>query len=63
MVRVSRTLLAFPAIFPAGATLIEKQQREKSGELVSMALQEASRRRHDAIGAAMGTLGLIAFAY
>ena len=55
--------LAFPAIFPAGATLIEKRQREKKRRV---GLDGTSRGRVaagiDAIGAAMGTLGLIAFA-
>ena len=38
---VAGLFLAFPAIFPAGATLIEKQEREKKRRAVSMALQEA----------------------
>ena len=42
---VAGLFLAFPAIFPAGATLIEKQQMRKSGELVSMALQEAESQQ------------------
>ena len=60
---VAGLFLAFPAIFPAGATLIEKQQREKKRRV---GLDGTSRGRAaagiDAIGAAMGTLGLIAFA-
>jgi hypothetical protein len=60
---VAGLFLAFPAIFPAGATLIEKQQREKKRRV---GLDGTSRGRVaagiDAIGAAMGTLGLIAFA-
>ena len=60
---VAGLFLAFPAIFPAGATLIEKQQREKKRRA---GLDGTSRGRVaagiDAIGAAMGTLGLIAFA-
>jgi len=36
-----RTLPRISSDLSAGATLIEKQQRRKSGELVSMALQEA----------------------
>jgi hypothetical protein len=60
---VAGLFLAFPAIFPAGATLIEKQQREKKRR---DGLDGTSRGRVaagiDAIGAAMGTLGLIAFA-
>jgi hypothetical protein len=60
---VAGLFLAFPAIFPAGATLIEKQQREKKRRA---GLDGTSRGRAaagiDAVGAAMGTLGLIAFA-
>jgi hypothetical protein len=60
---VAGLFLAFPAIFPAGATLIEKQQLEKKRRV---GLDGTSRGRVaagiDAIGAAMGTLGLIAFA-
>jgi hypothetical protein len=60
---VAGLFLAFPAIFPAGATLIEKQQREKKQRA---GFDGTSRGRVvagiDAIGAAMGTVGLIAFA-
>ena len=60
---VAGLFLAFPAIFPAGATLIEKQQREKKRRA---GLDGTSRGRVaagiDAVGATMGTLGLIAFA-
>jgi hypothetical protein len=60
---VAGLFLAFPATFPAGATLIEKQQREKKRRV---GLDGTSRGRVaagiDAVGAAMGTLGLIAFA-
>jgi hypothetical protein len=55
--------LAFPAIFPAGATLIEKhevQKKEKEG------LQGTDRGREaasvDAAGSAIGSVGLFAFA-
>jgi hypothetical protein len=60
---VGGLFLAFPAIFPASATLVEKHERQrkqrkglqgkKRGEDVAAA---------DSIGAAMGSLGLIAFA-
>jgi Protein of unknown function (DUF3147) len=60
---VAGLFLAFPAIFPAGATLIEKQQREKKRRVD---VDGISRGRVaagiDAIEAAMGTVGLIAFA-
>lgn len=55
--------LAFPAIFPASATLIEKHERRRKEE---KGLQGACRARAasgaDAFGAAMGSIGLIAFA-
>ena len=60
---IAGLFLAFPAIFPASATLIEKHERErrqkageggvKRGRLVAGV---------DAAGAAMGCLGLMAFA-
>jgi len=56
--------LAFPAIFPAGATLIEshiKEEKKKKG------LDGTRRARQaagvDAIGAAIGTMGLMVFAF
>ena len=55
--------LAFPAIFPASATLIEKhetQKKQKEG------LEGTERGREaasvDAAGAGMGSVGLIVFA-
>jgi hypothetical protein len=60
---VAGIFLAFPAIFPAGATLIEKHEKEKKSKA---GLNGTKRGRAaasiDAAGAAMGTLGLIAFA-
>ena len=55
--------LAFPAIFPASATLVEKHQREKKEE----AGFPGRRRGREAAslksaGAAMGSIGLAAFA-
>ena len=55
--------LAFPAIFPAGATLLEKHQRERKknrglhGEKRSVDVAAV-----DAAAAALGSLGLVAFA-
>ncbi|HUK15759.1 MAG TPA: DUF3147 family protein [Bryobacteraceae bacterium] len=55
--------LAFPAIFPASATLIAKHEHEKK-----MAKGLAGRRRGieaaavDACGTALGSIGLVAFA-
>jgi succinate-acetate transporter protein len=56
--------LAFPAIFPASATLIEKHEREKkerAGMLQTVRGQQAAAL--DARGAAMGSLGLAGFAF
>ena len=56
-------LLAFPAIFPASATLLEKHERQKKRRV---GLNGTKRGREaaglDAAGAAIGSLGLIAFA-
>ncbi len=55
--------LAFPAIFPASATLIEKHERERKAK---KGLSGTSRAREaaaaSAAGAAMGCIGLLAFA-
>jgi hypothetical protein len=56
-------LLAFPAIFPASATLIEKHEKQKKRE---KGLRETRRGREaasvDAAGSAIGSLGLFVFA-
>ena len=55
--------LAFPAIFPASATLIEKhekQKKEKEGLDGSLRGREAASI--DAAGSAMGSIGLLVFA-
>src|SRR5580704_4384833 len=55
--------LAFPAIFPASATLIERHERERKQE---QGLHGRGRGTDaaaiDALGAAMGSVGLVAFA-
>jgi uncharacterized protein DUF3147 len=55
--------LAFPAIFPASATLIEKHERDRKQQA---GVQAGRGSRFavvlDAIGAAMGGIGMIAFA-
>ena len=60
---VGGLFLAFPAIFPAAATLIEKHEKEKKERA---GLQGEIRGRKaagvDAAGAWMGALGLIVFA-
>ena len=60
---VGGLFLAFPAIFPASATLIEKHERERKEKF---GLAGARRGREaaalDAAGATLGSLGLAAFA-
>lgn len=55
--------LAFPAIFPASATLIEKHERERKEKL---GLHGSVRGRKaagvDAAGSALGSIGLFVFA-
>ena len=59
---VGGLFLAFPAIFPASATLIEKHVRERKEK---KGLQGARRGKEaaalDAVGAALGSFGLAAF--
>lgn len=60
---VGGLFLAFPAIFPASATLIEKQQRkrkERRGLRGTVRGREAAAL--DASGAVLGAFGLAAFA-
>ncbi len=56
--------LAFPAIFPASTTLLEKHEREKKQKA---GIAETARGREaaalDARGAAIGSIGLIGFAF
>lgn len=60
---VGGLFLAFPAIFPASATLIEKHEKQEKHEA---GLQADTRARQavsvDAAGAAIGSIGLLAFA-
>ncbi len=55
--------LSFPAIFPASATLVEKHEREKKRRA---GIPDSHRGRLaaaiDARGAALGSVGLLAFA-
>lgn len=56
-------LLAFPGIFPAGATLIEKHEREKKKRVGLVGTARGRKAAAiDAAGAAMGALGLTVFA-
>jgi len=55
--------LAFPAIFPAGATLIEKHENEKKARVGLDGTQRGRAAASvDAAGASIGALGLICFA-
>ena len=55
--------LAFPAIFPASATLIEKHERQrKQKKGLHGEERGADAAAIDALGAAMGSVGLVAFA-
>ena len=55
--------LAFPAIFPASATLIEKHEREKKKKAgIENTIRGRQAAALDARGTADGTIGLIAFA-
>jgi hypothetical protein len=60
---VGGLFLAFPAIFPASATLIEKHEKQKKQRL---GMDEGHRGQDaaalDAAGAAMGSIGLVTFA-
>jgi hypothetical protein len=56
--------LAFPAIFPASATLVDKHEKEKKKRA---GIPQTMRGRQvagvDAAGAALGSLGLATFAF
>ena len=60
---VGGLFLAFPAIFPAGATLIEKHEKQKKERA---GLHGSARGRKaaaiDAAGASIGSIGLFVFA-
>jgi len=61
---VGGLFLAFPAIFPASATLIEKHETKKKK---SLGLNGVKRGRSaasvDAAGSSMGSIGLFVFAF
>ncbi|MGB8541893.1 MAG: DUF3147 family protein [Candidatus Acidiferrales bacterium] len=60
---VGGLFLAFPAIFPASATLLENEQKERKKKV---GLHGAIRGRKvagvDAVGSSMGTIALMVFA-
>ena len=56
--------LAFPAIFPASATLVEKHEREKKQRAgIAKTIRGREAAALDARGAAIGSIGLIGFAF
>ncbi len=56
--------LAFPAILPASATLIEKHERERKEKHGLRGSAQARKAASvDAAGASLGSLGLLAFAF
>ncbi|HET9100029.1 MAG TPA: DUF3147 family protein [Acidobacteriaceae bacterium] len=60
--QVAGLLLAFPAIFPASATIIEKHEKERMARVGFDGTRRGrSMASIDAAGATMGSLGLIAF--
>jgi hypothetical protein len=62
---VGGLFLAFPAIFPASATLIERhvrERREKEGTGFDGSLRGRKAAARDAVGAMLGSFGLAAFA-
>lgn len=60
---VGGLFLAFPAIFPATATLVEKHEKEKKRKAKINAIDRARNAvALEARGTAMGSFGLIAFA-
>ncbi len=55
--------LAFPAIFPASATLVEKHEREKKERAgITNTVRGREAAALDAAGAAIGSIGLACFA-
>jgi hypothetical protein len=61
---VGGVFLAFPAIFPASATLLEKHEREKKRRAnIPTTIRGRLAAALDARGAAMGAIALAAFAF
>jgi hypothetical protein len=60
---VGGLFLAFPAIFPASATLVEKHERQRK-EQKGISAQARGRNAAgvDAAGAAIGSIGMMVFA-
>jgi uncharacterized membrane protein (GlpM family) len=61
---VGGLFLAFPAILPASATLIEEHEKEKKQEHQMEGTERGKEAASvDAAGAAMGSIGLFVFAF
>jgi Protein of unknown function (DUF3147) len=61
--RLGGLFLAFPAIFPASATLLEKHERQKKRRAgIAHTMRGRLAAALDARGAAMGSIALAAFA-
>jgi hypothetical protein len=61
---VGGLFLAFPAIFPSGATLIDKHERDKKRRAgISRTIRGRLAAALDARGAAMGSIALAAFGF
>jgi hypothetical protein len=61
---VGGLFLAFPAIFPASATLLDKHERERKQKAgIPVTLRGRLAVALDARGAAMGSIALFAFAF
>jgi hypothetical protein len=61
---VGGLFLAFPAIFPASVSLVEKHKKEKEQQNGQCGDQRAKKLAAvDAAGAALGGIGLVAFAF
>jgi hypothetical protein len=61
---VGGLFLAFPAIFPSSATLVEKHEREKKSRAgITDSIRGRKAAALDAAGASMGCVGLACFAF
>jgi hypothetical protein len=60
--RIGGLFLAFPAIFPASATLVEKHEKKKNRAGLQGAVRGREAAALDAAGAALGCIGLAGFA-
>ena len=61
---VGGLFLAFPAIFPSSATLVEKHERQKKRKAgIDDTIRGTQAAALDAAGAAMGCIGLMCFAF